>query len=274
MAEVALPGISAGGSAVLQRALVLKRKLREGGSIVGAWLSLTDPVAAEILGRVGLDFLLIDTEHSPWDMQALQTAIMALNGTQTVPVVRVAWNDHVRIKQALDVGAEGILAPMVRTVAECEDLVSSCRYPPAGTRGFGPRRASGYYGDLDAYVATANDAIFVMPQIEDIATTDVLDEFLAIAGIDAVCIGPNDLSGTAGLLRQLDHPIVRGALDRIIDTAAARGVPVCFGLNTRAEEQRALVQRGVRVLLVASDIALLAEGARTALQATRAALSD
>lgn len=272
MSETAPSAAASGDPAVLRRAVALKRKLRDGGAIVGAWLSLTDPAAAEILGQVGFDFLLIDAEHSPWDLQALQTAVIALNGSQTVPIVRVPWNDHVRIKQMLDIGAEGILAPMVRTVAECRELVSSCRYPPIGTRGFGPRRASNYYCDLDAYVATANDAIFVMPQIEDIATLDSLDEYLAIAGIDAVCIGPNDLSGTAGLLRQLQHPTVQSALDRIIEAAAAHCVPVCFGLNTRADEQPDLVRRGVRVLLVASDIALLADGARSALQATRASL--
>ena len=98
----------------------------------GAWLSLNDPVAAEILARVGFDFLLIDTEHGAWDLVTLQTTLMGFNGTDTVPIVRVPWNDHVRIKQALDMGVEGILAPMVRNVAECRELVRSCRYPPQG----------------------------------------------------------------------------------------------------------------------------------------------
>ncbi len=257
---------------ILGRVRALKQTLRDGGSIAGAWFSLTDPAAAEIMGRVGFDFLLFDAEHCPWDLAALQTAMMALNGTQTVPIVRVPWNDPVRIKQMLDLGAEGILAPMVRDVAECRALVSACRYPPLGSRGFGPRRASNYYRDIDAYVAAANEAIFVMPQIEDIATLDVLDAFLAVPGIDAVCIGPNDMSGTAGLMRQTQHPTIRGAIDRIIATAAARRLPVCLGVNTRADQQAALVQRGVRVLLVTSDLELLAGGARAALTATRAAL--
>lgn len=85
---------SASAGDLLARPRVLKRRLREGGAVIGAWLSLTDPVAAEILGHVGFDLLMIDTEHCPWDLGPLQTALMALNGTPTVPIVRVAWNDH------------------------------------------------------------------------------------------------------------------------------------------------------------------------------------
>jgi 2-keto-3-deoxy-L-rhamnonate aldolase RhmA len=257
---------------VLARVLALKQKLRQGGSVAGAWISLTDPAAAEILGQVGFDFLLFDSEHSPWDLAPLQTAIMALNGTRTVPIVRVPWNDHVRIKQVLDLGAEGILAPMVNTVAECRALVSACRYPPLGTRGFGPRRASNYYRNAEAYLAVANEAIFVMPQIESIGTVEVLDDYLRVPGIDAVCIGPNDLSGTAGLLRQLEHPTVKGALDRIVETASAHKIPVCLGVNTRADQQAELVRRGVRILLVTSDLELLSTGARNALKATVSSL--
>ncbi len=272
MAEIDGLDRYASANDILARPRALKQRLRDGHAVIGAWLSLTDPVAAEILGRIGFDFLMIDTEHCPWDLGPLQTALMALNGTPTTPIVRVAWNDHVRIKQILDMGAEGILAPMVRTVAECCALVSACRYPPQGTRGYGPRRASNYYRDPDAYVAAANDSIFVMPQVEHVATVDALDEYLAVPGIDALCLGPNDLSGSAGLLRQMNHPTVRGALDRILDAAAARGIPTCLGVNSRADEQAALVRRGVRMLLVTSDTELLAAGGLAALRATQEAL--
>ena len=181
------------GSDVLLRTLDFKRRIAEGGVMLGAWLSLTDPVAAEIFGRLGFDFLVIDTEHGAWDLQPLQMAVMALNGPSTVPMVRVPWNDPVRIKQVLDIGVEGILAPMVRTVEECRALVAACRYPPAGTRGFGPRRASDYYRSIDAYTARANDAIFVMPQIEDIKTIGILDDFLDVKGTTRA-VGPNDMS--------------------------------------------------------------------------------
>jgi 2-keto-3-deoxy-L-rhamnonate aldolase RhmA len=256
----------------LRRALALKQRLRNGGTIIGAWLGLTDPAAAEILGQVGFDFLMIDTEHCPWNLESLQTAMMALNGADTVPIVRVPWNDHVRIKQVLDLGVEGIMAPMVNTVEECRAFVAACRYPPVGRRGLGPRRASNYYRDIGAYLAIANEAIFVMPQIEHIAAIDVLDDFFAVPGVDAVAIGPNDLSGTVGLLRQLDHPTVTGALDKIIAAGAARDIPVFLGVNTAPSAQQGLVGRGVRILTVTSDVELLAGGGREALRATRAVL--
>jgi 2-keto-3-deoxy-L-rhamnonate aldolase RhmA len=262
------------GWGMLRRAQALKAKLRAGKAVIGGWLSLNDPVAAEILARVGFDFLIIDTEHGAWDLVTLQTTLMGFNGTDTTPIVRVAWNDHVRIKQALDMGVEGILAPMVRTVEECRQLVRSCRYPPQGARGFGPRRASNYYRNLDEYVAVANEAIFVMPQIEDVATLGTLDEFLTVPGIDAVAIGPNDLSGTTGFFRQHDHPANTGAIDKIIASAKAASVPVCLGVNSRPDEQRDLIARGVRVLLATSDVELLAGGALRSLAANREAIGD
>jgi 2-keto-3-deoxy-L-rhamnonate aldolase RhmA len=260
------------GGAILRRALNFKARLRKGEVVTGAWVSLTDPATTEIMGRVGFDFLLFDTEHSPWNLESMQRALMALNGTDSVPIVRVPWTEHVRIKQMLDMGVEGILGPMVRTVAECKALVAACRYPPVGARGFGPRRASNYYRDIDAYLAVANDAIFVMPQIEDIATVKVLDEFLAVPGIDAVCIGPNDLSGTAGLFRQKNHPTLKAALDTIVEKAAAKSLPVCLGVNTPAADMGREVARGVRLMLVTSDLELLAGGSKAALQAAHKAL--
>jgi 4-hydroxy-2-oxoheptanedioate aldolase len=265
---------NAGGWGSLRRPRALKAKLKAGKPVIGAWLSLTDPVAAEILSRVGFDFLIIDTEHGAWDLVNLQTALMGFNGTDTTPIVRVAWNDHVRIKQALDMGVEGILAPMVRTADECRSLVRACRYPPQGARGFGPRRASNYYRNLDDYVAAANEAIFVMPQIEDVATVDALDEFLAVPGIDAVAIGPNDLSGTTGFFRQHDHPANAGAIDTIMARAKAAGIPVCTGVTSRPDQQRDLIARGVLVLTVTTDVELLAGGAARSLAANRAAIGD
>src|SRR5262249_37441103 len=148
-----------------------------------------------------------DMEHGGEfaDLHPLKLALIALNGSDTVPIVRVPWNDQVRIKLVLDLGVEGVMAPMVSTVEEAQALVAACRYPPAGRRGSGPRRASRYYRNAAEYMAVANAAIFVMPQIENIATIDILDEFLAVPGIDAVAIGPNDMSGTAGVFGNRHH---------------------------------------------------------------------
>ena len=165
-----------------ERALDLKRRLREGATALGAWLSITDPVVAEIMAGAGFDYILIDTEHAPWSLESLQTALLAFRGVPTVPIVRVPWNDQVHVKQALDVGADGVLAPMVRSAAEARALVAAAKYPPDGIRGFGPRRASDYGRNIDAYVAGANAATIVIPQIEDVGAAEAVEEILDVSG--------------------------------------------------------------------------------------------
>lgn len=252
------------------RSLALKHRLRAGEVVFGAWLSIADPVVAEIMATSGFDYVLIDTEHAPWSLEALQTALMTFKGERTVPIVRVPWNEQVHIKQALDLGADGILAPMVRTVDEARALLSACRYPPAGIRGFGPRRASNYHRSADDYVAHANESLIVIPQIEDIRTVAALDEIIAL-GIDALCIGPNDLSGSCGLLRQHSHPTVRNAIERILAAAKARGVAACMGITIPADQQGEWIGRGASMTLVTSDIELLVAGAAHALHSAQAA---
>ena len=121
-------------------------------------------------------------------------------------------------------------------------------------------------------MAVANDAIFVMPQVEDMATVEDIDAYLDVPGIDAVCVGPNDMSGTAGVLRQLDHPTVVAAVDRVYAAARARKLPVCLGISQPAEAMPALVEAGVRMPIATADLELVAKGAATALAAAKRAL--
>jgi 2-keto-3-deoxy-L-rhamnonate aldolase RhmA len=262
------------GGHVLARTMAFKKRVREGETVIGAWLSITDPSVVEVFGQAGFDFLIFDMEHGGdiSDLHPLKLSLIALNGSPTVPMVRVPWNDQVRIKQVLDLGVEGVMAPMVSTVEECKALVSACLYPPRGRRGSGPRRASGYYRHAAEYMALANDAIFIMPQVENIATIDVIDEFLAVPGIDAVAIGPNDMSGTAGVFGDRRHPKITGAIEAICRAAGKRGMPVFDGLVTPVAEISDHVKRGMRIITIAGDMDLLVAGTRDLLKATRAAL--
>ncbi len=237
----------------------------------GAWLNMTDVTVAEIIATSGLDYVLIDAEHAPIGIEALRTMLVAFNGVATVPIVRVAWNDPVRIKQALDAGVEGVLAPMVRTVDEARALVAASRYPPLGWRGFGPHRASSYYREAAAYAERANDAILVIPQLEHVDAAEAVEDIIAVPGVDALCIGPNDLSGTAGAFLQTDHAAVQSALERILGAAKAAGIGVCPGIPIGVQEQTWWVERGARMLLIGSDIGWLTEGARRDLDAARKA---
>lgn len=266
-------GLAATGRPVLERTMRFKEKLRRGEVTYGAWVTLSDPAVVEIMAAIGFDYIMFETEHSPWTIEALRNALMACNGSETVPIARVPSNDPITIKRYLDVGVEGILAPNVRTPDEAKALVAACRYPPDGIRGFGPQRASSYYRDVKAYAAKANDAIFVMPQIEDIQTVDMLDDYMAVPGLDAICLGPNDLSGTAGHLGKIDHPVVVDALDKIMGAAKAKDLPVCLGITTPPEQQAAYVEKGVRIMLATADLELLIKGGLSALEASKEATS-
>ncbi len=256
-----------------ERSLALKHRLRAGETTFGAFVSFQDPASAEIMAGTGYDWVFIDMEHSPFDMKSLQHVLMAFNGRSTVPIVRVPWNDRIRIKRALDLGAEGILIPMVSSVEEARAAVAACKYPPKGIRGFGPWRASDYYRNTEAYIQAANDGIVVVVQIEHEEGVRQITEILDVPGIDVVCMGPMDLSGTMGILGQLDHPRVTEAIDRVLGAAKARGLPLCVPMETSLETQLAWARKGANFVVTGEDHGLLRRAATTGLERYRQALS-
>ncbi|MEK6717962.1 MAG: aldolase/citrate lyase family protein [candidate division NC10 bacterium] len=256
-----------------ERSRALKRRLRAGETTFGAWVSFQDPGAAEIMAGTGYDWVFIDTEHSPFSLESLQHVLMAFNGRATVPIVRVPWNDRVRIKQVLDLGAEGILVPMVSSVRESQEAVAACKYPPEGNRGFGPRRASDYYRDPEDYIQAANDGIIVVLQIEHEDGVRQVKEILDAPGIDVICLGPMDLSGSMGILGQLEHPRVVEAIERVLAAAKDRALPVCVPMETSLEAQIAWARKGACFVVTGEDHGLLRRAAADALNRYRAALA-
>ena len=188
------------------RGLNLKRRLRAGDVTIGAWISFAESAVAEIMAGSGFDWILIDTEHAPFSPEGLQTVLTAFNGQECVPIVRAPWNNPAVIKQALDLGASGVLVPMVNTPDEARAAVAACRYPPEGIRGFSPRRASDYYRRVAEYVASANDTVIIALQIEHIEAVKSIADIAAVPGIDVICLGPNDLSGSMGSRPALAWP--------------------------------------------------------------------
>jgi 2-keto-3-deoxy-L-rhamnonate aldolase RhmA len=213
--------------------------------------------------------VVIDTEHGGFGNEGLQVDLVAFNGSPTVPIVRVPWNDAVMIKQALDMGAEGILVPTIGSAAEARAMVSACRYPPEGTRGYGPRRATDYWRNTEEYVARANESVIVIPQIEHVDAAARIDEILAVPGIDLVCLGPSDLSGSAGLLRQYDHPTVVAAIEKVIRAARKRGLPVCLGMPQPDEALLRWLALEANVIVVCEDVAALGAAVAAALARSR-----
>ncbi|MCK5670275.1 hypothetical protein KAI10_02735 [Candidatus Bathyarchaeota archaeon] len=245
---------------------LLKEKLLKGEQVVGCFVGLGHPDVTEAISRMGFDWVLIDGEHAPLSLETMQVMLQAMNGTDCTPIVRPAWNDPVLIKRILDIGAHGILVPWVNTREEAEAAVRACKYPPVGSRGFGPRRAA--LNDPD-YKATANDEIMVTVQVETQEAVDNIEEILSVDGIDACFIGPWDLSSNmlGRVPPEFDNPVYSGAIDRVIEIAKKVGKPAGFYCN-RSNIAWAQ-EKGYTYNTVGEADGFLDYGARVALEAAR-----
>jgi 2-dehydro-3-deoxyglucarate aldolase/4-hydroxy-2-oxoheptanedioate aldolase len=253
----------------VKQARSFKHRLAQGPVCLGTCISFTDPTVTESLCGL-LDFVWIDMEHNALSLETVQAHLMATKGSETVPLVRVPWNDPVLIKPVLDIGAAGVIVPFVRTAEEARRAVAACHYPPAGVRGFGPRRPSNY-GRLSGpeFCREANESVIVIAQIEHIDAVHNLDEILAVPGLTSIVIGPNDLAGSLGHIGEPRHPQVLEAIYSVIATAHRKNVPV--GLAT-GEDPTTLIEwvtKGVQWLAMGNDTSLLLRSATTIAQQVR-----
>lgn len=237
--------------------------------LLGAGVTLTDPIVSEVLGRAA-DFLWIDAEHNPLTAKHVEGHLQAAQALECPVIVRVPMGDVNFIKHVLDAGADGIVVPQVGSAAEARRVVAACRYPPLGSRGFGPRRATdfGDHADL-AYPARANAAVLAFIMLEDIRAVEELETILAIPGLDGVCIGPADLSASLGVIGQLDHPAVQSAIDTIIEQTRRRGLMVGLGGGDNPATARAWIARGVQWLQLGGDCGYLLSHMRQVASAIR-----
>lgn len=239
-----------------------KQALNKGDRLIGCWSSFAEPVAAEIMGTAGFDWLVIDGEHAPNDIRSLRDQLMALAASPSHPVVRVPVGDTALIKMVLDIGAQTILVPMVNSAEQARELVRACRYPPEGLRGVGAgaARATGY-GSVSDYIQTADEQICLLVQVENRAGMAALDEILQVDGVDGVFIGPADLSTDMGFQGNSAAPEVRATIaDAIARIKAAGKAPGILGTNNEANQ--AYLEMGAQFLAVGIDVMLLAQAAR------------
>ena len=245
----------------MQNAMKFKDKIGSGQVCIGTGISCTDPTITEALCRVS-DFVWIDMEHNALSLETVQAHIMATTGSDTTSLVRVRWNDPVLIKPVLDIGADGVIVPLVRTADDVRRAVAACRYPPEGIRGFGPRRASGY-GRLGGpeFCRLANETVIIVVQIEDIEAVRNLDEILAVPGLTSVLVGPNDLAGSMGLMGQPEHPEVLRVMETIVAKTRQTNVFASVAIGGGPEELAAWVNRGVQWITVGGDIEFMLSAA-------------
>ena len=220
-----------------------------------------------------MDFLWIDLEHTPMGPEAMRGHLMAARGRRRAMVVRVPGSDTAIIKPILDAGAPGIVVPQVSSVAEVRGIIDDCRYPPVGHRGFGPLVASDYGRMGDGYVERANNSLFVSVMIECTEAVDLIDEIVALPGLDSVVLGPYDLSGSFGVLGQVDHPDVVAAMERVIAAARARSLPVGSGMPADPEFAVLQASRGVQWLQMGGDIGYMMSATQDTMTTVRQRLS-
>ena len=237
----------------------LKRILKEGKVALGCAVSVNSPDVAEVLSMMGFDFMIYDTEHTPLSIETVQHLMQAAKGTDTVQIVRVAWNDLVLIKRALDIGSDGLIIPWVNNRNQAIEAVKACKYPPRGLRGVGPRRASEYGAKFREYIETADEDVMVIVQIETEEAVKNVEDILSVEGVDAFIIGPADLSTSLGIPLQFNHPKFIEAITRILEAGKKAGVPAGF-FAPSAEAAKKYKEMGFQLLNIGSDIGFIKAG--------------
>ena len=231
-----------------------------GRPLAGMWVCSGSPLVAELCAGSGLDWLLVDAEHSPNGLESILAQLQAVNGYPVHTLVRPPVNDTVVIKQYLDLGVQNLLVPMVNSAAEAEAAVAATRYPPEGVRGVGSALArAARWNRIPDYLARAGDTISLTVQIESEAAVAAVAEILKVDGVDGIFLGPSDLAASMGLLGQQEHPKVRAAVEHCLAAATAAGKPA--GVNAfNPATAKSYLAAGAAFVLVGADVALLARG--------------
>ena len=237
-----------------------KRALKAGKAQIGLWSSLSSNYTVEVIAGAGFDWILLDTEHSPNDLESLLTQLQAAAPYPTHPVVRVPWNDMVVIKRVLDVGAQSLLVPYVSTPEEAAAAVSYVRYPPAGVRGVAGTTRASRFGRVKDYARKAQDELCLLVQVETQGALDAIESICAIDGVDGVFIGPADLHASLGYPGEVANPKVKPLIDDAIRRIRRCGKAP--GILTPSEaDARHWLECGALFVAAGADVGILARGA-------------
>ena len=245
----------------------LRKRLLQGDLLLGTILSLDSPDVAEILSGIGFDWIFIDAEHSTLDPHHLKALFQAI-GESAPCVVRLPALNEIAVKKTLDAGAAGLLVPQVNTAEQAEQLVKWGRYYPEGARGLGFGRAQGYGLKVGAYLENANENILLSVQAESAQAVENIESIVAVPGLDAVLVGPYDLSASMGLPGQVDHPDVKAAIHHVAEVCFDAHMPIgIFGMT--AEAVMPYIAQGFRFIVCGADTVLLGKAANQLLDQLR-----
>lgn len=249
----------------------LKSRWTAGEATLGAWCMMPGAMSAEALGKAGFDWVLIDMQHGCMDYEMALSMIRAVDLSDAVPIVRVPWNDPGIIGRVLDAGALGVVIPMIQSTADARRAVDACLYPPAGSRSFGPVRVG--LRDGPGYFASANARVAVIPMIETAQALEEVEEIARTPGVDALFVGPFDLSIALGLPPGDNdgNPMFDTAIVRIAAAARASGVATAVLSNAKVAPLR--LKQGFQIVSVVTDINALTMAARADLDTVRSAIA-
>jgi len=237
-----------------------KRALRAGEQQIGLWLSLSSHYSAEVCAGSGFDWLLIDTEHSPNELDMVFCQLQAIAAYPPTPIVRPAWNDMVLVKRFLDVGVQTLLIPYVQTEEEAANAVAYTRYPPRGVRGVAAATRATGFGRIKNYPQRCEDELCVLVQVETRRGLDNLERIARVDGVDGVFIGPGDLAAGLGHVGNIPHPEVQSAIEDAIKRIKACGKAP--GILTPDEKlAQRYIELGTLFTAVGADVGLLGRGA-------------
>ena len=244
---------------------------------LGTWLMSGAPSTAEAMGCLGFDWLVVDMEHVPIDYKDAYHILQAIAGTKSVPVVRLAWNDPVLVKRALDIGAQTLMFPFVQNADEARKAVAATRYPAAGepfpgTRGYAAMHRASRYTTAADYGKRANDGIFRMIQLETPAAIEKLEEIASVDGVDAIFMGPGDLSSAMGVIGNVGHASVQGALQAAAERCRKISKPIGT-VGPTPEMVQDFIGWGYSFVAVASDMGMMMRQANQFFSALKPALA-
>jgi 2-keto-3-deoxy-L-rhamnonate aldolase RhmA len=240
---------------------------------LGSWISIGHPAVAELMASIGFDWLAVDLEHGAVDMSQWLSLVQAIKGLNVVPMARLPYKEPVWVRRALDIGFKGIIVPMVNNAQEASVMVRVAKYPPQGERGIGYAPANMYGTRFYESVASANEETTLICQIESKEAVDNLESILAVDGVDGVFLGPYDLSGSYGILGQMDHPLMNAAYDKLIETCER--TDKLAGIHVVPPDPDAVavkLKQGFNFIALSLDITFISTAAKTMLEKSRAAV--
>jgi len=253
-----------------------RKRLKNGETLVGSWINSGSPIISELMAATGFDFLCVDVEHSAVDLPQTQQLFQAITSgnPDCACFVRLHGVDYPFVKRYLDAGAHGLIGPLVCSREEAELLVEAAKYPPLGNRGVGFCRANQYGLNLKPYVEGFNDDVVVAVQIEHIDAVNNIDEILSVEGVDAVFIGPYDLSASMGITAQFEHPDYIAARNKILEACKRHGVAP--GIHVVPPNPELFIEQnkeGYQLMAYSLDITMVLEACKNGLSKIHNAIS-